>query len=168
MHGLMRVRGFTQDDAACVLYRAAARRGMSDDQRSDLVDLRGISALPANSRSSSRPVPKNASATDEMWDHAERVMATVLAEIAAKSHNQSIKTAIQSRRRRVLRPKFEYVLRDAHRPRLASAAPPERHGRTSTCRKDSAPSISMPTARKSRRSWCTGRSAARWSATSAS
>ena len=29
-----------------------------------------------------------------MWDHAERVMATVLGEIEAKSHNQRIKTAI--------------------------------------------------------------------------
>ncbi len=38
----------------------------------------------------------------------------------------------------------------------------------STCRSGSARSTSMPTARRRRRSWCTGRSAVRWNASSAS
>src|SRR6476661_8693540 len=47
-----------------------------------------------------------------MWDHAERVMATVLAEIAAGGSNR-IKTAINPGEGAFYGPKFEYVLRDA-------------------------------------------------------
>jgi threonyl-tRNA synthetase len=46
-----------------------------------------------------------------MWDHAERVMATVLSEIQAKSNR--IKTAINPGEGAFYGPKFEYVLRDA-------------------------------------------------------
>src|SRR5260370_16647355 len=48
-----------------------------------------------------------------MWDHAERVMATVLSEIEAQGHNHRIKTAINPREGAFYGPKFEYVLRDA-------------------------------------------------------
>jgi threonyl-tRNA synthetase len=48
-----------------------------------------------------------------MWDHAERVMATVLQEIQSRSHNQSIKTEINPGEGAFYGPKFEYVLRDA-------------------------------------------------------
>ena len=39
MHGLMRVRGFTQDDAHIFCTEAAARRRVPQDQRTDPVDL---------------------------------------------------------------------------------------------------------------------------------
>ena len=46
-----------------------------------------------------------------MWDHAERVMATVLSEIQSQSNH--IKTAINPGEGAFYGPKFEYVLRDA-------------------------------------------------------
>src|SRR5258708_38688861 len=48
-----------------------------------------------------------------MWDHAERVMATVLSEIEAQGHSHRIKTAINPGEGAFYGPKFEYVLRDA-------------------------------------------------------
>src|SRR5205814_3786894 len=51
--------------------------------------------------------------TDEMWDHAERVMATVLSQIEAQSHDHRIKTSINPGEGAFYGPKFEYVLRDA-------------------------------------------------------
>src|SRR5205085_2024752 len=51
--------------------------------------------------------------TDEMWDHAERVMATVLSQIEAQGHNHRIKTSINPGEGAFYGPKFEYVLRDA-------------------------------------------------------
>jgi threonyl-tRNA synthetase len=47
-----------------------------------------------------------------MWDHAERVMATVLSQIQAQGHNR-IKTEINPGEGAFYGPKFEYVLRDA-------------------------------------------------------
>jgi threonyl-tRNA synthetase len=82
--------------------------------------------------------PEKRVGTDEMWDHAERVMATVLSQIQAQSSNR-IKTDINPGEGAFYGPKFEYVL---------------------------ARSISTPTARKRRRSWCTVRSAARSSVSS--
>ena len=56
--------------------------------------------------------PEKRVGTDEMWDHAERVMATVLSEIQAGGSNR-IKTAINPGEGAFYGPKFEYVLRDA-------------------------------------------------------
>src|SRR3981189_343552 len=56
--------------------------------------------------------PEKRVGTDEMWDHAERVMATVLSEIQAQGHNR-IKTEINPGEGAFYGPKFEYVLRDA-------------------------------------------------------
>jgi len=57
--------------------------------------------------------------TDEMWDHAERVMGDGAVADRGARPQPGHQDFDQSRRRRVLRPKFEYVLRDGHRPRLA-------------------------------------------------
>ena len=46
LHGLMRVRGFTQDDAHIFCTERADRRGVPEGQRPDPVDLRAISASP--------------------------------------------------------------------------------------------------------------------------
>jgi threonyl-tRNA synthetase len=56
--------------------------------------------------------PEKRVGTDESWDHAERVMATVLREIETNSGGR-IKTAINPGEGAFYGPKFEYVLRDA-------------------------------------------------------
>jgi threonyl-tRNA synthetase len=112
MHGLMRVRGFTQDDAHVFCTEAQ----LADEclKINDLIlstyadfGFEGELTVKLSTR------PEKRVGTDEMWDHAERVMATVLSEIEAKSHNQRIKTAINPGEGAFYGPKFEYVLRDA-------------------------------------------------------
>ena len=112
MHGLMRVRGFTQDDA----HVFCTEQQLADEclKINDLIlstysdfGFEGELTVKLSTR------PEKRVGTDEMWDHAERVMATVLGEIEAKSHNQRIKTAINPGEGAFYGPKFEYVLRDA-------------------------------------------------------
>ncbi|MDB5630899.1 MAG: threonyl-tRNA synthetase / Ser-tRNA(Thr) hydrolase [Tardiphaga sp.] len=110
MHGLMRVRGFTQDDAhvfcteqqladECLKINELILSTYSDFGFGDIVV-----------KLSTRPEKRVGS--DEMWDHAERVMATVLSTIEAQSGGR-IKTAINPGEGAFYGPKFEYVLRDA-------------------------------------------------------
>src|ERR1700754_2001680 len=112
MHGLLRVRGFTQDDA----HVFCTEQQLADEclKINDLIlstysdfGFEGELTVKLSTR------PEKRVGTDEMWDHAERVMATVLSEIAAKSHNQRIKTEINPGEGAFYGPKFEYVLRDA-------------------------------------------------------
>jgi threonyl-tRNA synthetase len=112
MHGLMRVRGFTQDDAH--VFCTEAQLAEECLKINDLIlttyadfGFEGELTVKLSTR------PEKRVGTDEMWDHAERVMATVLSEIEAKSHNQRIKTAINPGEGAFYGPKFEYVLRDA-------------------------------------------------------
>jgi threonyl-tRNA synthetase len=110
MHGLMRVRGFTQDDAhvfcteaqladECLKINELILSTYSDFGFGDIV-------VKLSTR------PEKRVGTDESWDHAERVMATVLSEIEAQSGGR-IKTAINPGEGAFYGPKFEYVLRDA-------------------------------------------------------
>ncbi len=112
MHGLMRVRGFTQDDAHVFCTEAQ----LADEclKINDLIlstyadfGFEGDLTVKLSTR------PEKRVGTDEMWDHAERVMATVLAQIEAQGHNHRIKTAINPGEGAFYGPKFEYVLRDA-------------------------------------------------------
>ena len=111
MHGLMRVRGFTQDDAHVFCTEAQ----LADEclKINDLIlstyadfGFEGDLTVKLSTR------PEKRVGTDEMWDHAERVMATVLSEIEAQSGGR-IKTAINPGEGAFYGPKFEYVLRDA-------------------------------------------------------
>ena len=111
MHGLMRVRGFTQDDAHVFCTEAQ----LADEclKINDLIlstyadfGFEGDLTVKLSTR------PEKRVGTDEMWDHAERVMATVLSEIEASSGGR-IKTAINPGEGAFYGPKFEYVLRDA-------------------------------------------------------
>src|SRR5271163_4606746 len=111
MHGLMRVRGFTQDDAHVFCTEAQ----LADEclKINDLImstyadfGFEGDLTVKLSTR------PEKRVGTDEMWDHAERVMATVLQEIKAQGHNR-IKTEINPGEGAFYGPKFEYVLRDA-------------------------------------------------------
>jgi len=110
MHGLMRVRGFTQDDAhvfcteeqladECLKINDLILSTYSDFGFGDIV-------VKLSTR------PEKRVGTDAMWEHAERVMATVLHEIESRSGGR-IKTAINPGEGAFYGPKFEYVLRDA-------------------------------------------------------
>jgi len=163
MHGLMRVRGFTQDDA----HVFCTEQQLADEclKINDLIlstysDFGFEGELTV--KLSTRPEKTGRHRPDV--GPCERVMATVLSEIQAQGHNR-IKTTINPGEGAFYGPKFEYVLRDA----IGRDWQCGHHaGRPSTCRSASARSTSMPTARRRRRSWCIARSAARWSASSAS
>ncbi|MGO3930195.1 threonine--tRNA ligase [Rhodopseudomonas pseudopalustris] len=111
MHGLMRVRGFTQDDAHVFCTEAQLAEEclkINDLILSTYSDFGFDGELTV--KLSTRPDKRVG--TDEMWDHAERVMATVLSEIKAQGDNR-IKTEINPGEGAFYGPKFEYVLRDA-------------------------------------------------------
>jgi threonyl-tRNA synthetase len=110
LHGLMRVRGFTQDDAHifCTEDQLAEEcLAINDLILSTYADF-GFDEIVV--KLSTRPEKRVG--TDEAWDHAEDVMADVLREIAKRSGNR-IKTSINPGEGAFYGPKFEYVLRDA-------------------------------------------------------
>jgi threonyl-tRNA synthetase len=112
MHGLMRVRGFTQDDAHVFCTEAQLADEclkINDLILSTYADFGFTGDLTV--KLSTRPDKRVG--TDEMWEHAERVMATVLSQIEAQGDNHRIKTAINPGEGAFYGPKFEYVLRDA-------------------------------------------------------
>ncbi len=110
LHGLMRVRGFTQDDAHifCTEDQLAAEcLKINDLILSTYADF-GFDEIVV--KLSTRPEKRVG--TDEMWDHAEEVMTRVLKQIEEQSGGR-IKTAINPGEGAFYGPKFEYVLRDA-------------------------------------------------------
>ena len=110
LHGLMRVRGFTQDDAHIFC--------MEDQLASECMRINnlilttyadfGFSGITV--KLSTRPEKRVGS--DENWDHAEAIMTKVLERIEAESGG-TIKTMINPGEGAFYGPKFEYVLRDA-------------------------------------------------------
>lgn len=112
MHGLMRVRGFTQDDAHifCTEDQMADECMKINDLILSVYGDFGFDEIVV--KLSTRPEKRVG--TDAMWDHAEDVMTKVLDKIAAQSGNRvKIKTAINPGEGAFYGPKFEYVLRDA-------------------------------------------------------
>jgi len=110
MHGLMRVRGFTQDDAHifCTEDQLAAEcLKINDLILSTYADF-GFGEILV--KLSTRPEKRVGS--DALWDHAEEVMTRVLAQIEEQSGGR-IRTAINPGEGAFYGPKFEYVLRDA-------------------------------------------------------
>ncbi|MGH2342431.1 threonine--tRNA ligase [Segnochrobactraceae bacterium EtOH-i3] len=110
MHGLLRVRGFTQDDAHvfCTEEQLADEcLKINDLILSTYADF-GFSEIVV--KLSTRPEKRVGS--DELWDHAEDVMGRVLQQIAEGSDGK-IKIAINPGEGAFYGPKFEYVLRDA-------------------------------------------------------
>jgi len=110
LHGLMRVRGFTQDDAHifCTEDQLAAEcLKINELILSTYADF-GFDEIVV--KLSTRPEKRVG--TDEMWDHAEEVMTRVLKQIEEQSGGR-IKTAINPGEGAFYGPKFEYVLRDA-------------------------------------------------------
>jgi threonyl-tRNA synthetase len=110
MHGLMRVRGFTQDDAHifCTEAQMAEECMKINDLILSVYSDFGFDEITV--KLSTRPEKRVGS--DALWDHAEEVMGKVLEEIAAQSGGR-IKTAINPGEGAFYGPKFEYTLRDA-------------------------------------------------------
>ncbi len=110
LHGLMRVRGFTQDDAHifCTEEQLAEECLKINDLILTTYSDFGFDEITV--KLATRPDKRVG--TDAMWDHAEDVLTRILAQIAAQSGNR-IKTGVNPGEGTFYGPKFEYVLRDA-------------------------------------------------------
>jgi threonyl-tRNA synthetase len=111
LHGLLRVRAFTQDDAHvfCTQEQMAEEcLKINDLILSTYTDFGFEGELTV--KLSTRPEKRVGS--DAAWDHAEGIMHEVLKQIAAQGSNR-IKTSINPGEGAFYGPKFEYVLRDA-------------------------------------------------------
>ncbi len=109
LHGLMRVRGFTQDDAHifCTEDQLAAEcLKINDLILSTYADF-GFEEITVFF--STRPEKRVGS--DALWDHAEEIMGRVLTQI--QQSDDRIKTAINPGDGAFYGPKFDYVLKDA-------------------------------------------------------
>ncbi len=110
LHGLMRVRGFTQDDAHifCTEEQLEAEcLAINDLILSTYADF-GFDKIMV--KLSTRPEKRVGG--DHLWDRAEEVMMRVLETIAAQSGGR-IETGINPGEGAFYGPKFEYTLRDA-------------------------------------------------------
>ncbi|WP_061932420.1 threonine--tRNA ligase [Aureimonas sp. AU22] len=110
MHGLMRVRGFTQDDAHifCTDEQMEAECLKINDLILSVYRDFGFEEIVV--KLSTRPEKRVG--TDAMWDRAESVMRDVLKTIEAQSGGR-IKTGINEGEGAFYGPKFEYTLKDA-------------------------------------------------------
>lgn len=110
LHGLMRVRGFTQDDAHvfCTEDQLAAECMRINDLILSVYKDFGFEEITV--LLSTRPEKRVGD--DASWDHAEEVMTSLLKEIEAQSGGK-IKTDINPGEGAFYGPKFEYVLKDA-------------------------------------------------------
>ncbi len=110
LHGLMRVRGFTQDDAHifCTEEQMAAECLRINDLILSTYRDYGFEDFVV--KLSTRPEHRVGS--DAAWDRAEAIMGKVLEQIAERSGGR-IKTGINPGEGAFYGPKFEYVLRDA-------------------------------------------------------
>ncbi len=110
IHGLLRVRGFTQDDAHvfCTEEQIAAECLRINELILSVYADFGFDRIVV--KLSTRPDKRVGS--DAAWDHAEAVMGRVLEQIEEQSGGR-IKTGINPGEGAFYGPKFEYVLRDA-------------------------------------------------------
>jgi threonyl-tRNA synthetase len=111
LHGLLRVRGFTQDDAHifCTEDQLAEECIKINDL---ILSVYADFGFESDILIKLATRPEKRVGTDAMWDHAEGVLRSVLDQIAARSGNR-IKTGINPGEGTFYGPKFEYVLRDA-------------------------------------------------------
>src|SRR5580700_8093624 len=110
LHGLMRVRSFTQDDAHifCTEEQMAEECHKINELILSVYSHFGFDKIVV--KLSTRPEKRVG--TDAMWDHAEAVMTRVLDEIRLR-HGNIVTTALNPGEGAFYGPKFEYVLRDA-------------------------------------------------------
>jgi len=110
LHGLMRVRGFTQDDAHvfCTEEQMHAECMRINDLILSVYKDFGFEEMSV--LLSTRPEKRVGD--DASWDHAEEIMMNVLKEIEENSGGK-IKTGINEGEGAFYGPKFEYTLKDA-------------------------------------------------------
>jgi threonyl-tRNA synthetase len=110
LHGLMRVRGFTQDDAHifCTEDQLEAECLAINDLMMSVYRDFGFEEVVAKLATR----PEKRVGTDAMWDHAENILKMVLEKMARDSGGR-IKTGINEGEGTFYGPKFEYTLRDA-------------------------------------------------------
>ena len=110
LHGLMRVRGFTQDDAHvfCTEAQLEAECLKINDLMMSVYEDFGFKEVVVKLATR----PEKRVGTDASWDHAEAILKRVLAKMAADSGGR-IKTGINEGEGTFYGPKFEYTLRDA-------------------------------------------------------
>ena len=109
LHGLMRVRGFTQDDAHifCTEDQLEAEILKINDLMMSVYQDFGFEEVVV--KLATRPEKRVGS--DESWDHAEDILKRSLARMAREDNR--IKTGINEGEGTFYGPKFEYTLRDA-------------------------------------------------------
>ena len=110
LHGLMRVRGFTQDDAHvfCTEEQLEAECLRINDLMMLVYEDFGFTEVMVKLATR----PEKRVGTDAMWDHAEDILRRVLDKMAADSGGR-IKTGINEGEGTFYGPKFEYTLKDA-------------------------------------------------------
>jgi threonyl-tRNA synthetase len=110
LHGLTRVRGFTQDDAHvfCTEEQMAGECMKINELILSIYRDFGFDEVVV--KLSTRPAKRVGD--DALWDRAEAAMSDVLEEIRATS-NGKVKIGINPGEGAFYGPKFEYVLRDA-------------------------------------------------------
>ncbi|WP_299863184.1 threonine--tRNA ligase [uncultured Hoeflea sp.] len=110
LHGLMRVRAFTQDDAHvfCTEDQLEAECLKINDLMMSVYRDFGFEEVVVKLATR----PEKRVGTDAMWDHAEDILRKVLDKMAAESGGR-IKTGINEGEGTFYGPKFEYTLRDA-------------------------------------------------------
>jgi threonyl-tRNA synthetase len=110
LHGLMRVRGFTQDDAHvfCTEEQLAEECLKINDLILSVYADFGFTEFVV--KLATRPDKRVG--TDAMWDHAEDVLSRLLERISQDSGGR-IKTGVNPGEGTFYGPKFEYTLRDA-------------------------------------------------------
>ena len=110
LHGLMRVRAFTQDDAHifCTEEQLEAECLAINDLMLSVYRDFGFEEVVVKLATR----PEKRVGTDAMWDHAEGILMKVLALMAAESGGL-IKTGVNEGEGTFYGPKFEYTLRDA-------------------------------------------------------
>jgi len=110
LHGLMRVRAFTQDDAHifCTEDQLEAECLKINDLMMSVYADFGFTEVVVKLATR----PEKRVGTDAMWDHAENILRKVLAKMEAESGGR-IKTGINEGEGTFYGPKFEYTLKDA-------------------------------------------------------
>ncbi|MBL8583051.1 MAG: threonine--tRNA ligase [Rhizobiaceae bacterium] len=109
LHGLMRVRGFTQDDAHifCTEDQLEAEILKINDLMMSVYKDFGFDEVVVKLATR----PEKRVGTDAMWDHAEDILRRALARMAREDNR--IKTGINEGEGTFYGPKFEYTLKDA-------------------------------------------------------
>ncbi len=109
LHGLMRVRAFTQDDAHifCTEDQLEAEILKINDLMMSVYKDFGFEEVVVKLATR----PEKRVGTDEMWDHAEDILKRALERMAREDNR--IKIGINEGEGTFYGPKFEYTLRDA-------------------------------------------------------